>query len=259
MRTTCSLRTIFAAFALVVITLVAPVASAGEGTRGAVHRGVIEGETLVWRSQFRLGAQETTVRLASPLPIGSRLEKNDAITPIEERGQIMGFAVIDRSATSIAVVIHEALPRTKDHVHLTAPLADGDAVQIVDASGPGGLHFEPAAASILERRVGYYASPGLGRHERAETDAGLGYRKTRAGDLPLYVRATPSLASGIDGTLSTEAMRTRTGAIGAGVIFVGMIAALGMAYRRVAGAARFEHAERALEDEFARMDASEST
>ncbi len=259
MKTTCSLRKLFAAFALLLVTLVSPVAVAGGPVRGAIHRGTIEGETIVWCSQFTLGDDQSIVRLASPLPIGSRLETNDAITPIEEHGQIVGFAVIHGSPTSIAVVIHEALKKNKDRVRLTAPIADGDAVQIIDTSGPGGLHFEPAAESTLERRVGYYASAGLGKHERAEGDTALGYRKTRAGDTPLYVRATADLASGIDGTLSTEAMRTRTGAIGAGVIFVGMIAALGIAYRRVTGAARFEHAERTLEDEFARMDASRST
>lgn len=259
MRPTCSLRKLFAAFALLVVTLASPLALASGSVNGALHRGTIEGETIVWRSQFTLGDNQSTVRLASPLPKGSRLEKNDAIAAIEEGGQIVGFSVIDSSATSIAVVLHETLSRKKDHVRLTAPLADGDTVQIVDASGPGGLHFEPAPSSTLERRVGYYAFPGLGDHERGERDTSLGYRKRQAGDLPLYVRATPAMASGIDGALSTEAMRTRTGTIGAGVIFVGMIAALGMAYRKVAGAARFEHAERTLEEEFARLDASRPT
>lgn len=254
MTRSCSLRKLFAAFALVVVTLASPLAFAGETVRGAVHRGAIEGDGIVWRSQYDFGEGQTAVRLASPLPIGSRFEKSGEANAIEENGQIIGFYAINSSATSIAIVLHEAFAKRGDHVRLTAPLAEGDAVQIIDASGPRGLHFEPVPASNLERRVGYYAAPGFGKHGRAERDATLGYRKRQAGDLPLYVRATPELASGIDGTLSTEAMRTRTGVIGAGVIFVGMIAALGAAYRKVAGAARFEHAERTLEEEFARME-----
>jgi hypothetical protein len=258
MKPSCSLRKLFAAFALVAVTLFAPLASAGQTVGGAVHRGTIEGESLVWRSQFHLEHAQSTVRLASALPIGSRVEKNDELVVIEEKGQIMGFSAIDPEAPSIAVVIREPFPRSNDHVRLTPPLAGGDALQIVDVSGPGGLHFEPLATSPLERRVGYYAYPGFAKHARAERDASLAYRKRQAGDLPLYVRATPELLSGIDGTLSTEAMRTRTGAIGAGVIFAGMIAALGVAYRRFADAARFEQAERTLEEEFARIETRSS-
>lgn len=254
MKTTCSLRKSFGAFALVVVTLFAPLASAGQSARGAIHRGTIEGESLVWRSQFHLADREQAVRLASPLPSGSRVDREGDITVIEENGQIIGFSTTEQNAPSIAVAIREPFPYAKERVHLTAPLAEGDAVQIVDVSGPGGLHFEPLPASTLERRVGYYAYPGFAKHGRAERDATLAYRKNKAGDLPLYVRATPELASGIDGTLTTESMRTRSGAIGAGVIFVGMIAALGLAYRRFADAARFEQAERTLEEEFARIE-----
>jgi hypothetical protein len=238
-------------------------AHAAEGEariEAALHQGSIGAGSITWRSRFILDAQGSpeggywTVRLAAPLPASMSLTGPEGVTSIVETGQIVGFRIAPAAASKRALVITlvQPLDGTSDRIHLGAPLAAGNALQIVDVSGEDGARFEPDPALGLERRIGRFAPRGLSRAAREEVELLVDYRPSRRDNTPLYVNADGAVArrGGIDGILVTRADRLRGGVVGTAVAFVVVVAGLVIARRRLARAALEEEATELLEAQF---------
>jgi hypothetical protein len=202
------------------------------------------------------------IDLAFPLPAGTTIDPSTEIEPVEQGGHIVGFRVLTPGALRgrVDVLLAEPLDRRGDAVRLGAPLAAGDAVQIVELTGADDLRFEPGGAMALERHVGFFAPPELPSAARDACDRAVGYVRLRTIDDPMYVQATPQIAAeqGLQGTLSTRAERGRSGVIGAAGLFLGVVVALVLLQRKLAHAARIEHAEQSLAAEFAKLDEPEA-
>lgn len=235
-----------------------PAGAAGPVT-AARHHGTITGDTIRWTSIYRLrSGGEDQVPLAFALPPSATIDASPEVAPVARDGRVVGLSLrvpyVDDRALSVSIT--EPLDRRGREVRLAPPLAAGDAVQIVDVEGGGDLRFEPDARTHLARHVGFFAPVDLPPSARDAADRAVGYRRARATDDPVYLTATSAIAAegGLRGTLVSAAERLRTGALGAGAVFVALIAALALLLRKLAHAARIEQAERALAAEFAHLD-----
>lgn len=204
----------------------APAARAEERAarvEAALHHGAIGKSSLAWSSTFvlDLGADQATasepwrVRLATPLPDGETLTGPEGVSAITEGGRIVGLHV-DGTAVSgraLTISLEQPIGAHPGRLHLGAPLAAGDALQIIEVVGEDGARFEPDATLGLERRVGYFAPHALDGQEREACERRLGYRPRRRDSTPLYVRAESSIAlrGGIEGALVTHSERVRGG------------------------------------------------
>jgi hypothetical protein len=174
----------------------------------------------------------------------------EGVIAIVEGGQIVGFRVAPAaaSARSLAITLAQPLDGASDRIHLGAPLAAGDVLQIVDVSGEDGARFEPDPALGLERRIGRFAPRGLSRAAREEVELLVDYRPSRRDSAPLYVNGDGIAGrGGIDGVLVTRAERLRGGVVGTAVAFVVVVAGLVIARRRLSRAALEEEANELLE------------
>ena len=97
--------------------------------------------------------------------------------------------------SSVGVLLAEPLDRRGDALRLVAPLASGDAVQIVELTGADDLRFEPGAATQLERRVGFFAPAELPSAARDACDRAVRYVRLRTIDDPMYVQVTPQIVA----------------------------------------------------------------
>ncbi len=223
----------------------------------ALHEGAISGGSLTWHTHVVLAAEDAghavRIPLGVPLDEGVSVVATPSVREVTEGGRVVAFT-LDPSWESADIVTRQALPNVHGDVHLAAPLLADAVPQIVDVSGDQGVRFEPGAGLGLERHVGFFAPPGLSEGARADAERLVAPFRHRAGD-PVYLRMNgPLAAHGLSGHLSTSADRSRAGAFGAAAVFVLVVVALVIAFRKLARAARAEEAEAMLAAEFARMD-----
>ncbi|MEP7121956.1 MAG: hypothetical protein ABJE95_13635 [Byssovorax sp.] len=241
------------------LALSAPAAAAEGSILAAHHAGIVTASNVRFHSEYVLrGSLTEAIDLAFPLPEGTRIDPSTEIAPVERDGRITGFRVLPPGALRgrVDVLLAEPLDRSGNAVRIAAPLASGDAVQIVEVTGADDLRFEPGASLQLERHVGFFAPPELSPTARAACDRAVQYLRLRTIDDPLYVQTTAQITAdeGLRGTLSTREDRVRSGAIGAAAIFLGLVVGLMLLQRRLAGSARIEHAEQTLAAEFEKLD-----
>lgn len=237
----------------------APAAAAEGAVVAARHAGVVTASVVRFQSEYVLRSGATsTLDLAFPLPEGTTFDSSTEAEAIERAGRIVGFRLtpFGESRRHVIVSFAEPLDRHGSSARIAAPLAAGDAVQIVEVTGEDDLRFEPDASTRLDRHVGFFASAELPPSARDACDRAVGYVRLRTIDDPLYAQANPPIVAdeGIRGALSTRADRGRIGAIGAASIFLGLVVGLVLLQRRLTRTARIEHAEQALADEFEKLD-----
>jgi hypothetical protein len=242
-----------------VVASSAPAAAAEGGVTAARHEGVVTASLLRVHSQYVLRSSLTpTIDLAFPLPLGTTVDPSSEIDPVEQSGRIVGFRVLSPGAIRgrVDVLLSEPLDRHGNAARIVAPLAAGDAVQIVEVTGADDLRFEPDPLTGLERHVGFFAPPDLAPAARDACDRAVGYVRLRTIDDPLYLQSTPRITAdeGLHGTFSTREDRGRSGAIWAAALFVGVVVSLVVVQRRLAYTARIEHAEQTLAAEFDRLE-----
>ena len=242
-----------AAVALVALGLsaAAPAAADPAPVTAARHEGTISSNTVRWHTEYvlRAGAPDS-IELAFPLPAGTSLEASADVAPVERAGRVVALRVLPEGARRgrLGVTLTEPLGRQGDALRLAPPLAAGDAVQLVDVTGGDDLRFEPDPRTQLERHVGFFAPAELPPSARDACDRAVGYVRARTLDDPIYVQASPALVAdeGLRGTLSSRGDRARSGALGAGGVFVALLLGLALLQRKLSRAARLEQAERTL-------------
>jgi hypothetical protein len=237
----------------------APAAAEEGPIVAARHAGIVTASIVRFHSEYVLrGSLTEVIDLAFPLPEGSTVDPSTEIAPVERDGRIVALRVLTPGALRgrVDVLLSEPLDRRGNAARVAAPIAAGDAVQIVEVTGADDLRFEPDASLQLERHVGFFAPPELSPGARDACDKAVGYVRLRTIDDPLYVQATAQIAAdqGLQGTFSTRADRGRSGAIGAAAAFFGLVVGLVLLQRRLARTARIEHAEQTLAAEFEKLD-----
>ncbi len=190
------------------------------------------------------------VRFAMPLGPDEQLEKIWGVTPMMEKGVIVGV-VLDRAGLIdgrvIAATLHQRLPRDQVRdVRLAAPVVASPALQIVDADLGGGTRFELDPSRELEKRVGFMAPPGASPAAREEARRLTGYAEHLSG-AAIYVRGDDVKAlGGLVATLQSPRARARGGEIGIAVTFGLLLVGLVAAVRRLRHAAGVERADAIL-------------
>jgi hypothetical protein len=241
------------------LALSAPAAAAEGPILAAHHAAIVTASSVRFHSEYVLqGSLTPTIDLAFPLPEGTTIDPSADVAPIEREGRIVGLRVLAAGAIRgrVEIMLAEPLDRNGDAARIAAPLASGDAVQIVEVTGADDLRFEPAASLQLERHVGFFAPLELSPSARDACDKAVHYVRLRTIDDPIYVQSTARIAAeeGLRGTLTTREDRGRSGAIGAAGLFLGLVVGLVLLQRRLARTARIEHAEQTLAAEFERLD-----
>lgn len=241
------------------LSVSAAAGAAPPAVSAARHHGTISGTSIRWRSELVLrpdGAR--TIELAYPLPEGTVIEISTDATPVRREQRVVAFEVLPEAEFrgKVVVTLSEPFDRRARDTHLRPPVAAGDAVQIVDITGADDLRFEPAPQTRLARHVGFFAPVDLPPSARHACDRAVGYFRARPTDDPMYLVPSAPLAAeqGIRGTLVSTADRLRTGAIGAGGVFVALVVGLVLMLRKLARAAKIEQAERALAAEYASLE-----
>lgn len=104
--------------------------------------------------------------------------------------------------------------------------------------------------------MGFFAPTDLAPSARAACDHAVGYIRLRTLDDPMYLRVSPQLTAseGIRGTVASRDDRGRTGTLAAFGLFITVVIGLVVLQRKLAYAARLEHAERVIEAEYARLE-----
>jgi hypothetical protein len=239
---------------------ISAVAAASTGPVAAArHDGVIAADSIRWRSQYVLRDEAPAViELAYPLPEGAVIDPSGDVEPVKRAGRVIALRVLPEgpSRGRLAISLTEPLATHGRDARLAPPLAAGDSVQLVDVGGNDDLRFEPSPRTAIERHVGFFAPVDLPPSARDACDRAVGYVRARPSDDPIYLTASPALvqAEGLSGSFTSAADRLRTGALGAGGLFVVLVLGLVVLQRRLARAAKIEQAERTLAAEFARLD-----
>lgn len=202
-------------------------------------------DALVWSAQWVLAPDELDadavagdIRFAAPLPEGETMLPSPFVTPITEDGHIVGVHV-DRSRTEGRMVTASFVqPHFAAHSLLGVPLADGSAIQIVDADLGAGARVEIDRDRLLERRVAQAA--------RDEAVRLTGHRP-QPSDTAFYLRGDDVRAArGLRGSIVTVGERAaRMSMIAAGV-FLALVAGLVFGWRKVKREAERERADAVL-------------
>ena len=189
------------------------------------------------------------VRFAVPLTDAEKVETAWGVVPFSEAGRVAGV-LVDRSGVDgrlVTAVVHQHLARDGAlGLHIGAPIAAGNALQIIDADLGGGVRLEVDPGRVLERRVGYLAPPGLSRAAREEARRLTSYDAGVRG-AAVYVRGDDVKASGgLSAAVVTPRARGKRGVIGLAVLFGGIVIALLVALKRLRHAASVERADAIL-------------
>jgi hypothetical protein len=202
-------------------------------------------EALVWESRWVLAPDELEqnrvvgdIRFAVPLPEDVTMRVAADARPIVEDGHIAGVHV-DRSRDDGRTV--EATFVQKGHLphgDLGVPFADGSAIQILDLDLGAGARIEIDRDRALDRRVGQAA--------RDEAVRLTGYQP-QPSDTALYLRGDDVRAAhGIRGSVVTVGERAARMSIIAAGVFVSIVVALVMGWRKVKKQAEAERADAVL-------------
>jgi hypothetical protein len=193
------------------------------------------------------GGARRIVRFALPLANGEALEPTFGVVPRVEGGQVTGV-VVDRAGLdgrTVRAVFHQRA-RQEGTIRLDAPVAAGSTLQILDGDLGGGTRLEVETGRSLERAVGHVAPPGTSHAARDEARRLTGY-EARVTGAPVYVRGDDVTASGgLRASVVTARARGHRGWMAMGVLFVGLVAALLVAMRKLRHAASVERADAIL-------------
>lgn len=186
-----------------------------------------------------------TIAFAAPLATGERLEPSPGVSPIvDPRTDRITAIAVERSA------VHGRTIQARFVAHeLTesAPIARGSSVQIVEPPSRMIIDVDPLHG--FEKHVGYVAPRTIGHSAREEARRLTGTPIKLTENL-VYVRGDdvrPDM--GFKATLVDQGRRSQRGAAGVAVLFLGIVAGLGIAAKRLARAASAERAERILKAE----------
>ena len=195
-------------------------------------------------------ATPRAVRFAVPLAADEMLESTWGITPIVEHGAVVGVVLDQAGLTNgrvVAASLHQRIASEGvREVRVGAPVAAGSALQIIDADVGGGTRLAIEPGRLLEKRVGFMASPGASPAAREEARRLTGYVEHLSG-AAVYVRGDDvKTLGGLVAALETPRARARGGVIGIAVLFAAVVLALGVAMRRLRHAAGVERADAIL-------------
>lgn len=182
------------------------------------------------------------ITFAVPLPTGESMQSARGITPVIEDGHITAVCVEPSALDGRTIHAIFTQPGT---AKLGAPLAAGNAVQIIDAADREDLEVQ---GRVLEPHVGFLAARGISHDAREEA-----LRLTNAPPMIartfVFVRGADLHASGgLEGKLGGRA-KARSTTIGAGLAFVGVVALLVVAAGRLKKRATVERADALLAGE----------
>lgn len=257
-------------FFVVLLVLVAMAASAHASTpepppgprearvAGALFTPTRQEDGLEWRARWVvtpeaaeeiMGGATRAIRFAVPLSDAETVEKTWGVAPFTEAGQVVGVHV-DRAGLDgrlVTVIVHQRVPHDgRLGVRVGAPVAAGNALQIIDGDLGAGTRLEVETGRFLERRVGYLAPPGVSHGAREEARRLTGY-EARVSGAAIYVRGDDVAAGrGLVGTVETPRGRGHRGAVGIAVAFGAIVLALFAAMRRLRHAAAVERADAIL-------------
>ncbi len=231
---------------LVVATAFAEPAERELRVAGALVQ-VHQDEALVWNARWVLAMEDVederagVIRFAVPLPAGETLVERPDVTAVIEAGHIVGVRVDKRRGEGRTVEATFVQPRYVAHGMLGVPLADGAAIQIVEADLGGGARLEIDRDRALERRVGHAA-----RDEACR----LTSYEPQPSDTALYLRgADVRAARGLHGSVVTIGERTARMSAIVAIVFGAIVGALVLAWRRIRRAAAAERADAVLAHE----------
>jgi hypothetical protein len=193
------------------------------------------------------GGATRVIRFAIPLADGDSLESTFGVAPLVEGGHVTG-AVVDRLGLddrTVRGIVHQRAPRDGT-LRIGAPVAAGNALQIVDGDLGGGTRLEVETGRLLERGVGHVAPPGTSHAARDEARRLTGY-EARVTGAPLFVRgADVEVAHGFNATVVTARARGHRGVVALAALFALGVGALLFAMRRLRHAASIERADAML-------------
>jgi hypothetical protein len=185
-----------------------------------------------------------TIELAAPLPESERplIEPSPYIT-----------AVIDKNhrITGIQVAPEALRGRSIEASFITtgfsAPIAQGSSVQIIEPPERMMIDVDPMHG--FEKHVGYVAPRSISHSAREEarrlTDTSIKLTKNLT-----YVRGDDIRPeTGFKAKLVDQKERTRSGSIGIGILFIGVVGSLIFAAKRLTHSASVERADRILKAE----------
>jgi hypothetical protein len=233
-------------------------------TRVASHVGRIEGDRVTWRSMYvenastDPSASRERLDLAHPFIGELDADQSPGVRAITDgTGAIVAIAVDPQVLGTwqrlVAFTVRAPLAREGATVVLAPPLARGEGIQRLDVNGPGDLRFEPASSDGLVKNVGSWSTAGIDETARRAASAELGETSISLDEAPIFVVATSdAVARGLPGTALTAAERARPGLILAGILFVVLAAACGLAYRLLGREAGIERAEAAIREDYER-------
>ncbi len=194
---------------------------------------------------------------AMPLPEGETLEFAPGVVPVVKQGRLVAIR-FERDGVD-GRTVHGVLHQRVSHdgapaVPIGAPIGAGNTVQIVDADLGGSVLLELETGSVLERRLGHVAPPGVGNAAFDEARRLTGF-DSRVGSAPLYVRGDDvKTMNGLTGIIVTPRARGRNGAIAVAIGFAAVVAALLFAMKRLRHQAGIEHADAVLAAEVDSLD-----
>jgi hypothetical protein len=231
---------------LVVVTAFAEPGERELRVAGALVR-VHQDEALVWNARWVLAAEEAegdaegVIRFAVPLPAGETLVARPDLVAVVEDGHIAGVRVDKRREGDRIVEATFVQPGHVAHGPLGVPLADGAAIQIVEADLGGGSRLEVDRDRALDRRVA---------HAAREEACRLTSYEPEASDTALYLRgADVRAARGLRGSIVTIGERSARMSAIAAAVFATIVGVLVVGWRRVRKASALERADAVLAHE----------
>jgi hypothetical protein len=212
---------------------------------------------LAWDSRFIVSADASfgftggPIRFAAPLPAGERMLPAQGLEPIVEGDRIAGLCVQPAALhdrTVHATFVHNTTIAPNRAIPLGAPIAEGEAVQIVETTA-GETRIE-IASDALEKHVGYVApravSDGAREEARRLTD-----ERPRIGRDLAYVRGQ-NVGHGLEMRFLEPPAQRRTNAAGVVLVFVALVGGLVLAARKLRARAEEERADALLASEIDR-------
>jgi hypothetical protein len=242
------------AVAFVIHTLASMTAHGAELETALVTPEVAE-DGVTWHARYVLREAEPTVlRFAVPLPRGEEMLPASGVGPIVEDGRIAGVRIdaLPTRESGRQRDVHVAFRQKDPHGVLGVPFVEGDAVQILDLVPDGGARVEVDAKAPFVRRVGYVAPDAIGAGARQGARAVTWFGKRSA----LYARGDDvRAAGGLHGEALTKPQIARRAALPIGGLFVVIVGALIVAFRKVRHAASVERADAILARELDAVEA----
>jgi hypothetical protein len=226
---------------MIAMAMLAAAVAADLEPLAAAHHGEVAGGEIRWRTTLVVGRPEGGARIALLLPLPAEAfaaEDNPGARPLlDAKGDIVAFD-LSLGAFSWPVMregrfVREATLTTRQpfvdgRLQARIPLAAGPVPHRITFSGPGEPRFVPDAGTGIEAHMSHFDTPDLRGGGRKRCDALLG-SKGKSG--AIYFTASPRLAGGITGKLTTAATRSGPVVVFALAGTAVLIAALAFAYR----------------------------